>query len=298
MQKIIAEFKEDFFSKESLKDYLLILAGCIIQAASMVFFLIPARLISGGVSGLAQVLNSYTGWPIGTMTLIGNIPLFFLGWRYLGRRKFAIRTIIAVVLFSFFTDLLSSLQQGAYFTNDLFLNTMFGAVVLGIGFGLVYLGSGTSGGSDIIGRILNQRFGFPMTQSYLLTDSLSVLLGGVAFGWDLALYGLIAIYISGLAASTISEGSSVCRDVMIITDAPDAIAASVINELNRSVTHLKGVGGYSKEEKSVIYCVIGRGEVNHLKRLVVESDPGAFMVVGHAHEVLGEGFQKYKTLPD
>ena len=295
MKNILSEFKEDFFSKDAIRDYLLILSGCIIQACGMVYFLIPARLISGGISGLAQVINFYTNWPIGTMTLIGNIPLFFLGWHYLGKRQFAIRTIIAVILFSFFTDFFSSLQNGPLLTNDLFLNTMFGAVILGIGFGLVYLGSGTSGGSDIIGRVLNQRLGMPITQSYLLTDSLSVILGGIAFGWDLALYGLIAIYISGLAASTISEGSYVCRDVMIITDNPDRIADSVIKDLDRSVTHMEGIGGYTKEKKSIIYCVISRGEVNQLKRLVAEADPKAFMVVGHAHEVLGEGFQKYKT---
>ncbi len=298
MKKNLFDPQTGLLSKGDVVDYFLILLGCLLQAFGMVYFLIPAKLISGGVSGIAQVINAYTQLPIGMMTLAGNIPLFFLGWRYLGRRRFAIRTIIAVVAFSLLTDLLSRLAVDRTLTHDLFLNTMFGAVLLGIGFGLVYRGSGTSGGSDIIGRILNQRLGFPMAQSYLLTDSISVILGGFTFGWDLAFYGLIAIYVSGIAAEMISEGSGIFREAMIITSQPEMISEQVINSIGRSVTHLRGVGGYSKEEKAIIYCVIDRGQVNQLKRIVSEADPTAFMVVGQAHEVLGEGFQQYKTLPD
>ena len=176
--------------KESVGDYTLILIGSFIQALGMVYFLIPARLISGGISGLAQVINHYTALPIGTMTLIGNIPLFILGWRYLGGRKFALRTVFAVALFSLFTDLLTETIGPVALTHDLLLNSLFGASILGVGFGLVYRGSGTSGGTDIVGRILNQRLGVPLTQSYLVVDSISVILGGIAFGWDLALYSL------------------------------------------------------------------------------------------------------------
>lgn len=298
MKQNFSVSKEELFNKETFSDYSLILIGSVIQSIGMAYFLIPARLISGGVSGLAQVINAHTGWPIGVMTLIGNIPLFIFGWRYLGKRKFAIRTVFSVVLFSFFTDLLTRYQKDAYLTHDIFLNTLFGAVILGVGFGLVYRGSGTSGGTDIIGRILNQRAGLPITQSYLLTDSVSVILGGLTFGWDLALYGLIAIYVSGVAAETISEGANFFRDVIIITDKPDAIAEGVINVLEHSVTLIPGIGGYSKEKKGIIYCVINRGEINQLKRLVVEVDPKAFMVVGQANEVMGEGFQKYKVLED
>lgn len=296
MNKNFKVLLADLHTKETIIDYLFILSGCIIQAIGMVFFLIPSQLISGGISGLAQVINHYTSWPIGLLTLAGNIPLLILGWRYLGKIKFAARTVFAIVIFSVFTDLLNSTATEKAITHDLFLNMMFGAVILGLGFGLVYKGSGTSGGSDIIGRILNQRLGLPITQSYLLTDSVSVILGGIAFGWDLALYGLIAIYISGFAAEMISEGSSYFRDVIIITSEPEKIAEDVINILGRSVTHFKGIGGYSREEKAIIYCVIGRNEVNQLKKMVIEADPSSFMVVGHTHEVLGEGFQKYKSL--
>lgn len=288
--------KIDF--KETLSDYALILIGSVIQAFGMVYFLIPAQLISGGVSGLAQVINAHTGWPIGTMTLIGNIPLFLIGWRFLGGRRFAMRTVFAVLMFSFFTDLLNSVLVNPVVTNDVLLNSLFGAVVLGLGFGLVYRGSGTSGGTDIICRILNQRLGVPMTQSYLFSDSISVLLGGLTFGWDLALYGLIAIYVSGEAADMMSVGSAVFRDVLIISDNADQIADEIMTVLDHGVTHLDGRGGYSGLKKGILYVVVGRSEVNRLKRIVVKADPNAFMVVGHANEVLGEGFLPYKTLPE
>lgn len=284
--------------KESVGDYTLILIGSFIQALGMVYFLIPARLISGGISGLAQVINHYTALPIGTMTLIGNIPLFILGWRYLGGRKFALRTVFAVALFSLFTDLLTETIGPVALTHDLLLNSLFGASILGVGFGLVYRGSGTSGGTDIVGRILNQRLGVPLTQSYLVVDSISVILGGIAFGWDLALYGMIAIYVSGEAAEMITVGSAVFRSVIVISEEADAIAETVMTRMGHGVTFLDGTGAYSGQKKKVVYVVIGRSEVNLLKRIIHKADPNAFMVVGHAAEVLGEGFQPYKTLPE
>lgn len=284
--------------KETIFDYLLILAGAFIQALGMVYFLVPAQLISGGISGLAQVINHYTGWPIGTMTLIGNVPLFILGWRYLGGRKFAIRTVTAVASFSLFTDILTKTAGTVYLTHDVLLNLLFGASILGVGFGLVYRGSGTSGGTDIVGRILNQRMGVPLTQSYLFVDSVSVLLGGLSFGWDLALYGVIAIYVSGEAAEMISVGSAVFRSVIIISDQADEIADAIMTRMSHGVTYLDGTGAYSGQRKKVIYVVIDRSEINLLKRIVHKTDPRAFMVVGHAAEVLGEGFQTYKTLPE
>lgn len=282
------------FIKENLTDFLFIALGCLVQAVGMVVFMVPANLISGGISGLAQVLNHLTGWPIGMMTLIGNIPVLLLGWRYLGRIQFAVRTLAAILLFSVFTDLLYFIFPNPALTDDLFLNTVFGAVIMGLGFGLVYLGGGTSGGSDIIGRILNQRLGFSITYAYMATDTISILLGALVFGWKLGLYAIIVVYISGKAAEVISEGSSSFRQAFIISDAYDQISEKIMKEMEHGVTILHGAGGYSGKEKEILYCVINRGEVNTLKKLVAESDPNAFVIVGQANEVLGEGFQKNK----
>ena len=277
----------------TLRAYLFILAGSLVQALSMRLFLIPAQLVSGGVSGAAQIINYYTAWPIGLMVLVGNVPLFFFGWRNLGGRRFALRTAVAIVSFSVFTDTLGNILPHAI-TQDLVLNCIYGGLTLGIGLGLVYRGQGTSGGTDILGRILNQRLGISISQAYLVTDTLVVLAGGFAFSWEKALYGLVVIYVSGLAAEAVSEGSSIFRTVMIITSNPDEVKEKIMKDLERGVTILPATGGYTGAPRPVLYCVITRSEVNQLKVLVREADSTAFMVIGTAHEALGEGFSPLK----
>ncbi len=278
----------------TIRDYSFILIGALVQALSLRLFLIPGQLVSGGVSGAAQVINFFTAWPIGLMVLIGNIPLFFLGWRFLGGRRFALRTAAAVTLFSLLTDGLVFFISIQGITHDPVLNALFGGVTLGVGLGLVYRGQGTSGGSDILGRILNHRLGVSISQAYLITDTVVVLAGGLAFGWEQALYGLVVIYISGLAAEAVSEGSGIFRTAMIVTAQPNEVIQNVLKEMERGVTILSGTGGYTGSPRPVLYCVITRSEVNQLKALVSEADPNAFMVIGVAHEALGEGFRPLK----
>ena len=169
------------FSWRALQDYAFILLGSLVQAISMRVFLIPAQLVSGGISGAAQIINYYTHWPIGLMVFIGNATMFILGWRFLGGRRFALRTGAAIIFFSFFTDFLTIFIPAKGITQDLVLNSLYGGITLGIGLGLVYRGRGTSGGSDILARILNNRLSIPLSQFYMITDTLVVLAGGFAF---------------------------------------------------------------------------------------------------------------------
>ncbi|MCB0103275.1 MAG: YitT family protein [Anaerolineales bacterium] len=283
----------------TIRDYLLITASSLIQAVSLRLFFIPANLASGGVSGISQLLNHYTGWPIGLMVFIGNVPLFLLGWRFLGGTKFASRTAIAIITYAFFTDLLLKIPVFVHYSQiliddlqgDIFLSSLYGAIVSGIGYGLVYRARGTSGGSDILARILNNWRGIPMTQSYLMVDTLVILAAGFVFGWKEALYAMIALYVSGLVAETILEGGGTVRTAMIVTSQSEEVRKRVIEELERGVTYLEGRGGYTGDVRPILYCVINRSEVTYLKDIVHEIDPDAFMVIGFAHEVLGEGFK-------
>lgn len=272
------------------------------QAVSLRLFFIPANLASGGVSGIAQFINYFTHLPIGLMVLIGNIPLFLLGWRFLGGFKFAMRTAVAIAAYSLLTDLLVKIP---YFTEysqiliadlkgDIFLNSLYGAIVSGVGYGLVYRARGTSGGSDILARILNNWRGISMTQSYLIVDAAVILSAGFIFGWKEALYALIALYVSGLVAETVLEGGGTVRAAMIVTAKPDEVSERVIDELQRGVTYLEGKGGYTKSSRPVLYCVLTPSEIVTLKSIVNEIDPEAFMVIGVAHEALGEGFKPLK----
>lgn len=285
--------KQYQFNWEEGTDFLIILGGVFLQALGMRLFLIPAHLASGGVAGLAQIVNYYTHFPIGIMVILGNIPLFILGWRYLGGFRFALRTIFAVVLFSLFVDGLSFILPTDGLTHDLNLNALYGGVISGIGYGLVYRGKGTSGGSDILGRILNHWRGISISQSYLLTDAGIMLLAGLAFSWENALYAIVSLYISGLAAEAALEGSNVVRTVMIITDKPEEIRLKILNDLERGVTIIPAVGGYSGAVKSVLYCVLSRSEISQIKAMVRQIDPAAFVVIGQAHEALGEGFKRF-----
>lgn len=287
LRSLRGEFR---FSWRMVRDYSLILIGGLLQALAMRLFLVPGQMVSGGISGAAQIINYFTNWPIGLMVFIGNLPLFVLGWRFLGGARFALRTAVSVAAFSFLTDLLVFFIPEQGVTDDLVLNCIYGGILLGIGLGLVYRGQGTSGGSDILGRILNSKLGISISQAYLITDTLVVLAGGFAFDWRHALYGLGVIYVSGLAAEAVSEGSSIFRTAMIVTNQPNEVAERIMTVLERGVTVLSGTGAYTGAQRPTLYCVITKAEVNQLKEIVREADEQAFMVIGHAHEALGEGF--------
>ena len=289
----------------AVRDYVVIIIASLLQALSLRLFFIPAQLASGGVSGISQLVNHFTGWPIGLMILIGNIPLFAIGWRFLGGYKFALRTATAILTYSLLTDLL--LKTPIFATNgagtalindlqgDIFLNSLYGAIVSGVGFGLVYRARGSSGGSDILARILNHWRGIPMTQSYLIVDTAVILGAGFVFGWKEALYAMIALYVSGLVAETTLEGGGTVRTAMIVTSKPEEISKRVLDELLRGVTVLEGTGAFTGADRPVLYVVISRAEVMTLKSIVNEVDSRAFMVIGYAHEALGEGFRPLKS---
>lgn len=274
-----------------MRDYLLILAGAILQAISLHIFLLPAKLANGGVTGTTMLINNFTGWPIGTMVLIGNIPLFILGWRFLGGKRFAIKTAVAVIVYALFVDILATYMPISGLTDDIFLNSLYGAIVSGIGYGLVYRGQGTSGGSDILARILNNWKSIPVSQSYLMVDGLVLIAAGFVFGPKQALYALVTLYVSGIVAETTLEGSSIVRTAMIVTTQSDQIARQIMEDMHRGVTMLTGKGAYSGESRNILYCVVIRSEVAQLKSIINEIDPQAFMVIGQAHEALGEGFK-------
>ncbi len=283
------------FSWRDARDYLLVFVGSALLALAVDLFLVPADLASGGVTGLAQILHHYTGWPIGLMVALFNVPLFALGWRFLGGPRFAVRTAFSVLVFSALVDGLVRFLPPEGLTHDPMLNVLYGGVIGGVGAGLIYRGRSTSGGTDILARVLTRWRGIPISQSYLLADALVMLLAGLTFGWERALYALVMLYVSGVAAEGASEGSNVVRTALIVTAHPEEVTERILHGLNRGVTWLAGKGAYTGQERPVLYCVVTRAEVGPLKAMVREADPRAFMVIGHAHEVLGEGFREWEA---
>ena len=276
------------------RDYGLIAIGAVLQAIGVVVFQAPAELASGGVSGLAVLANFLVpALPIGLVVLVLNIPLLALGIRFLGGLRFFIRTVITVVLYSALMVILAAIGIQSV-TKDIVLNTLFGAIIGGIGSGLVFRARSTTGGTDVLTQLLSRWKGIPLSQGYLITDSIVMVLAGVIFGWEKALYALIALYVSGLVAETVSEGVGIVRAVTVITQEPERVASAVMVHMGRGVTRWNGVGAYTGNERPILYIVVSRAEIAMLKSIISEADPHAFVVIGQVQEVYGEGFKQFE----
>jgi uncharacterized membrane-anchored protein YitT (DUF2179 family) len=276
------------------RDSGLIVIGSLLQAIGVVVFQAPAQLASGGVSGLAVLANFLIpALPIGVVVLVLNIPLLVLGVRLLGGWRFFIRTVVTVILYSAMMVVLAAIGIQSV-TKDIVLNTLFGAIIGGVGSGLVFRARSTTGGTDVLTLLLSRWKGIPLSQGYLITDAIVMLLAGVVFGWEKALYALIALYVSGLVAEAVSEGVGITRAVTVITQEPDRVASAVMVHMGRGVTRWTGTGAYTGNERPILYIVVSRAEIFVLKSIIFEADPHAFVVIGQVQEVYGEGFKQFE----
>ena len=273
---------------------ILLLIGTFLLAFGYVMFQVPFNIVAGGLSGLALIINSFTGWPIGVMYWVMNIPMFILGFIYLGRWSFLIRTLIAVTIFSFLIDwlqlVLPPLITPYPVTENLLLATIYGGIIGGIGSGLLYRAGGTVGGTSIIGRILQNKTGMPLSQTYFYADGIIILLAGIVFGWEIALYGLLMMFISGLASDYTLEGPSTTRVVTVITNSPKNVSAALLTELGRGVSFWEITGAYTGEQHYMLTCTVSRPQVSQVRNVISDVDPHAFVTISMGHIALGEGF--------
>jgi uncharacterized membrane-anchored protein YitT (DUF2179 family) len=281
----------------TLQNFGLITAGILLLAFNLNLFLAPAKIAPGGVSGIGIIINDLTGWPIGLTMLVLNIPLVLLGFRYLGRFRFLIKTLYAVILYSLSVDLLVHWLPAEGLTDDLLLAALYGGVVGGIGSGLIFRGGGTTAGTGILGRVLQLKTGMPVSQIYLGTDGIVVLVAGLVFGWEMGLYALITLFVWGLATDFVLEGPSVVRMAFIVTDAPLAVTDALIRELQLGVTAWPAEGMYTETEHAVLFCTISRPYERALRQVVIEADPEAFLVIGHGHQANGGMFRQMQRRP-
>ncbi|MFQ5400944.1 MAG: YitT family protein [Anaerolineae bacterium] len=276
----------------------LLALGSILAALGYVIFQIPHNLVSGGLSGLSIVINHFTGWPLGLMYWLMNIPLLVLGFYHLGRWRFVMRTLFAATLFATATDLfniyLPLLMARFPLTDDLLLSSIYSGLVGGIGAGIVYRSGSTFGGTGIIGRVIQQKTGLPLSQSYFFTDGAILIIAGLVFGWEIALYGVLVLFLYGLAADYTLEGPSSTRTATIITNHPVEMAYALMAQLHRGVSYWEVTGGYTGKKHAMLLCTMYRPQVNDVKRIVAEVDPEAFLTIGVSHQALGEGFLSLK----
>jgi uncharacterized membrane-anchored protein YitT (DUF2179 family) len=269
------------------RGFFFLTVGGLISAINVNLFLAPSQLAPGGVSGAAIILNKFVPWPIGLMMLGLNLPLLFVGFKYLGRFNFLFCTLYVVVLYSLGVDLLKPLLPISGVTDNLILNALYGGVIGGIGTGLIYRGQGTSGGTGVLARVLQLKTGLPISQLYLFIDGGIVMAAGWAFGWDKALFALVTLYVWGIVADQILEGPSVVRTAMIVTDRPKEVAEAVFERLRLGITAWPAKGMFTEEEHTVLFFAVSRPNVNALKSVVLEIDRQAFIVIAHGHQTVG-----------
>lgn len=271
---------ERFFS------YAQIILGALIGGAAYPLFMTPNKIAPGGITGIATILNHLFQWPVGTVTLILNVPLFLISYRAMGR-IFAFRSLVATLFFTLFIDVLP-LQP---MTTDPLLGALYGGVMLGAGLGLIMRGGATTGGSDMVARMVNKRFQFISTGSFLFAIDFAVVVSaGFLIGATEALYSLICIFLSARIMDTIIIGFSSNKACFIISSRWQEISDRIMRDMDRGVTQLTARGAYTGAERPTLLCVIGRSEIMALKRILREEDEKAFVIIVEAHEAIGDGF--------
>lgn len=285
-----------FYRRSKVWEYLMLIVGTALVAASIQCIYDPISLVTGGFSGLAIVIKSVTepffpgGIPLWFTNIALNIPVFLVAFKVKGKR-FIGRTLVGAFLLSAWLYVIPAvdLTQGDYV-----LAAVFGGVTCGTGMGLILLAKATTGGTDMVATII-QHYAkhYSIVQILQVLDALVVLCGLWVFGIHAALYAIVAIFITTKVSDALMEGFKFSKAAFIITDQYELVAKRILGELDRGVTGLKAKGMYSGADKCVLYCVVSQKEIVQVKEIVAETDPNAFVIVSDAREVLGEGFLEY-----
>ena len=275
--------------KKNIKEFALITICILLVAISVVYFFEPNNIAAGGITGLAIVINHYIPFiSIGPLVLMMDAVLFVIALIVLGA-KFGAKTIYSSVLLSVSMWLMQTFIP-INITNDLMLATIFGTLISAGGMAIVFNANASTGGTDIIAKILNKFFHIEIGKSLLMVDFLVTLLGAITFGINMGLYGLLSVIINGVVIDNIIAGFKTKSEITIISDKNKDISKFILNDLERGCTFIKGVGGFTGKDTALLYTVLDRSEFIKLKNKIREIDKNAFITVGEVHEVMGEGF--------
>ena len=271
----------------------IITLGAVIYALAFDWFVAPNQIAMGGVTGLAQIVNALVPvLPVGVLSILVNVPLFLAGWRLLGGRLL-VSSLYAMAVSSLAIDVIAWMHT--FPPMDPILATLYGGAGMGVGLGLVFSQGATTGGTDIIGKLLKLKFPWlPIGNLVMIPDMVVVILAAVVFGTvNAALYGLIQMYLLSKVMDMILYGWDTSRVAYIITDRWEETVQGLL-DMNRGVTLLQGKGAYTGAEKQVLLVAFRQREIVPIKRMLREIDPKAFFIVCDAHEILGEGFGDYQ----
>lgn len=285
MSKVNTVLEDNLFVR-----YTVIIIGMLIACIGINGFLRPAHLLSGGVTGIAAIINYITNINIGLLTFLINIPIFILGFIFL-EKDFCITSLINMALFSILLGVTQDINK-IIPVNDILLQSVFGGILSGIGSGIVFRTKSSQGGTDIIGAILKFKQNIPVKNTTLTANLMIVLVGGMIFGMNLALYTLIGFYISASAMSFVKDALIDQKSVMVISKESCVIAKEIMSTLVRGVTFLDAEGAYTNEKKKIIYCIVLSKEIPKIKEIALKYDQKAFISVNDVTEVKGRGFKE------
>ena len=277
-----------------VRDYAWIALGSVLYSLSFDWFYVPNQIGFGGLTALGMILNYLSpAIPIGMVVLILNIPLFLLGWKFLGGHTL-VSSLFAMTATSVLVDLIAAMHT--FPSMDPMLAAIFGGVSLGVSLGMIFSKGATTGGTDLIARLLKLPFAWlPMGKLLMVVDLTMLLSVSLVFrSMESAMYGMISLYISTLVMDGVLYGLDQSKVAYIVTTRPQEIAAEIDRQMDRGATFLHGEGSFSREEKLVLMCAFKQKQIVPLKALVHELDPEAFLIVCDAHEVLGQGFRRYQ----
>ncbi|MEY2363388.1 YitT family protein [Lysinibacillus capsici] len=274
--------------RDSIVEYAYVIVGAAIIAIGFNVFLLPNQVASGGVSGISTILHGLFGWNPGIVQYAFNIPLFIAGVLLLGK-KFGIKSFIGTITLPFIVLLTNSWEP---WTDNPLLGALFGGIVVGLGIGLVFKGNASTGGTDLLAQIITKFTGLSLGTSVLLIDGVIAISAAIVFDLEKGLYALIGLYVTTKTIDIIQLGFSQSKMVYIITLKQDEVREAIYAEINRGVTKLPAIGGYTGEARPVLMVVVYQTEFTKLKQLIKSVDPSAFVIVSDAYEVLGEGFKR------
>lgn len=270
------------------KRVLFLFMGAVLFSVGLEIFLVPNQIMDGGIVGISIILSHLTGVNLGLFLFFLNIPFFFIGYKQIGK-TFAISTLFGITIMSLSTTFFHPIPA---FTDDILLATVFGGIILGAGVGLVIRYGGSLDGTEIMAILINKKFPFSVGEIVMFFNIFIFGIGGFVFGWDRAMYSVLAYFIAFKTIDIVIEGLDQSKSVWIISDKDDEIGEALLARLGRGVTYLKGEGAYTGDDKKVIFCVISRLEEAKLKLIVEEVDPSAFLAVADIAEVRGGRFKK------
>lgn len=273
-----------------LKNIFFIFVGAAIFSFGIVHFNMQNNLSEGGFTGITLLFYFLWDWDPAIMNIVLNVPIFFIGWKFLGRSQF-IYTIIGTIAVSIFLSVFQIKPFDTALQSDMTLAALFAGVFIGVGLGIIFRYGGTTGGVDIIARIVNKYVGWSMGRTMFLFDFLVISSSMLAYlGLVEGMYTLVAVYVGSRVIDFIQEGAYTARGATIISSSSELIAKQILQDMDRGVTVLNGKGSFTGEKREVLYCVVGRNEIVRLKNLINAVDPHAFVAVSAVHDVAGEGF--------